>query len=106
MQRLKLSLLSVLLIVPSVVHAQEPVAHITMPLHISSLHTAFGVRGDFTGEYQIYPDTIKVILTQSYLTVSTTCPYQGRRHIGFIQIGLATALEERKWDVVSWSKKH
>ena len=106
MRQWMIPLLPLLLISSSLANGQEPAAFEAAPLHISSLNTSFGVRGEFTGEYQIHPDSIKVTLSRSFIMVSENCPYKGRRYIDSIQVGLATSIDEKKWDVVSWSKEH
>jgi hypothetical protein len=99
-------LISLLFVTTSLANGQEPAGFEASPLYISSLNTSFGIRGEFTGEYQIYPDSIKVTLSRSFITVSENCPYKGRRYVDSIQVGLANCIEGQKWDVTSWSKEH
>jgi hypothetical protein len=90
----------------SVVTAQDPVEPESVPLHISSLNTSFGVRGEFTGQYQTYSNSVKVTFTRSFILVSEDCPYKGRRYVDGIRVGLVTFIDDKKWKSVSWSKEH
>jgi len=58
--------------------------------HFSSRGSGFGVQGDFEGTYVIHDDSIEVSVTKATIYVSEHCPYQGRRSINQLKIGLAT----------------
>ena len=80
--------------------AQQELSPEPHPFYISSLNTAFGVRGKFEGEYRIYPDRIKLKVTKAEILVSPDCPYQGRRQISAMMFDLATRLENKKWSSI------
>jgi hypothetical protein len=81
----------------STAQAQQDLSPEAQPFYISSLNTAFGVRGKFEGEYRIYPDRIKLKVTKAEILVSLDCAYQGRRQISAMMFDLATRLENKKW---------
>lgn len=58
------------------------------PFHISSRGSAFGVQGEFEGTYRVSDSSIEVYVSKASLYVSEHCPYQGRRRINYITLGL------------------
>ncbi|MCM3872361.1 MAG: hypothetical protein ND895_16890 [Pyrinomonadaceae bacterium] len=58
------------------------------PFHISSRGSAYGVQGEFEGTYQVTDSSIEVYVSKATLYVSEHCPYQGRRRINYITLGL------------------
>jgi hypothetical protein len=81
----------------STAQAQQDLSPEAQPFYISSLNTAFGVRGKFEGEYRIYPDRIKLKVTKVEILVSHNCPYQGRRQISALRFDLAQRLDDKSW---------
>jgi len=69
------------------------------PFVLSSMGTAFGVQGEFVGDYRIEDDGIAVHVTTSTLHVNEDCPYQGRRAIVEITFGLAGESVNGKWNI-------
>jgi hypothetical protein len=93
----KILAVAFLAFVPLLSNAQD-----TSPLHISSLDTAFGVQVDFEGELLLFPEWVEVRLTNSRIYVSEKCPYQGRRQLSRLSIGLGRK-EQKSWKIVSRS---
>ena len=69
------------------------------PFVLSSMGTAFGVQGEFVGDYRIEDDVIAVHVTTSTLYVNEDCPYKGRRAIIEITFGLAGESGNGKWNI-------
>ena len=70
-----------------------------IPFSISSLNSGFGVQAEFEGKYAIYPDRVEVSISKADITVSKHCPYQGRRLVTAVKIGLATTTENGGWKI-------
>lgn len=66
---------------------------------ISSLNTPFAVQADFEGEYRIYPNMIELKVTKADIRVSEHCPYQGRRLLSSVKVGLATTTDDKRWKI-------
>jgi hypothetical protein len=93
----KILAIAFFLFMPLLVNAQD-----ASPLHISSLDTAFGVQVDFEGELLLFPERVEVRLRNARIYVSEKCPYQGRRHLSEVSIGLARK-EQKSWKIISRS---
>jgi len=103
--RLGLLLLFVLLFAPPPAEVQDsggPNAH---PFSISSLNTAFGMQGEFEGEYRVYPDRIELRVTKANIHISEHCPYKGRRLLSALNFGLAAEAGGGRWKVDSWGQE-
>ena len=94
--RLTLSL-SVLIAIAAVCHAQAEGEAAAIPFRISSFATPFAMQGEFEGEYRILPDSVEILIKKATVRDSTHCPYKGRRRLGTITFGLATATGEKSW---------
>ena len=68
------------------------------PFHISSRGSTYGVQGEFEGTYRITDSSVEVYVSKGALYVSEHCPYQGRRRINYIRLGLWNQ-EASKWRV-------
>ena len=79
-------------------YAQSTYEPKTVPFHISSRGTAYGVQGEFEGTYRVYESSIEVYVSKGTISVSENCPYQGRRRINYIKFGLWNE-EASKWKV-------
>jgi len=86
-----------LLLCPLAAQAQDSVAPLAVPFHISSYDTAFAMQGDFEGEYRVYPNSIEVSLSKAVIRVGTHCPYKGRREFAALQFMLATTRPDGRW---------
>ena len=70
----------------------------SLPFHISSRGSAYGVQGDFEGTLRVYESSIEVYVSKATISVSEKCPYQGRRRINYIKFGLWNE-KASKWKV-------
>ena len=81
-------IVTLLLLGISSVYAQSVDESEATPFHISSRGSAFGVQGEFAGTYRVSDSSIEVYVSKATLYVSEHCPYQGRRRINYITLGL------------------
>lgn len=93
--------LLVLLIVSLSTQGQDVGASDARSFSISSLKTAFAMQGDFEGEYRIYPGRIDVKVTKANIRISEHCPYEGRRLLSAVKVGLATGTDDKGWKIAS-----
>ena len=95
------SLLLILFLLVSSPIAKAQVASQSNPLAftMSSVNTGFGLQGEFEGKYRIYPDRVEVWFTKADIAASKDCPYQGRRLLTALKIGLATNTENKAWKI-------
>lgn len=71
-----------------------------MPFTISSLGTPFGVQVKFEGTYTVNETYVEVNVERALIYVSEHCPYQGRRYVNKMSVGLATTDTPRgRWDI-------
>lgn len=76
--------------------AQEPPPQ---PFSISSLGTAFAVQVTVEGTYTVGENYVDVSVERALIRVSEHCPYQGRRFINTMVVGLATTTPNGRWDI-------
>lgn len=76
----------------------------SVPFSISSLNSGFGIQGDFEGEYRLYPTGVELRFTRADIYVSKQCPYQGRRLITAIKVGLGTNVGAKSWKILTASQ--
>lgn len=69
------------------------------PFAISSLGTAFGVQVTVVGTYTISEKHVDVYVERLFIRVSEHCPYQGRRFINTLVVGLATNSKRGGWEI-------
>ena len=69
------------------------------PFVISSLGTAFGVQVAVVGSYTVNEDYVDVHVERLLIRVSEHCPYQGRRFINTLVVGLATTSPRGGWEI-------
>ena len=101
-----LPVFSFLLLSQPAARAQTVADYEPIPLHISSLDTAFAMQGDFEGEYTVYPEGISIRLTKALVRIGTNCPYKGAREFRAIRFALATYNEEGRWKMDNRSLKY
>jgi len=89
----------ILLVTLSVAESQIPGTSEPHAFTISSINSGFGIQGNFEGKYSIYPDRVEVWITQADIAASKHCPYQGRRLLTALKIGLATNTENGGWKI-------
>ncbi|MGH9941540.1 MAG: hypothetical protein ACRD9R_04165 [Pyrinomonadaceae bacterium] len=91
--------LFILLAISPMARAQDAGSPEARRFSISSLNSAFGVQGDFEGEYRVYPGRIELKLTKANIHVSEHCPYKGRRLLSALKFGLAKSIDAEQWDI-------
>ena len=69
------------------------------PFVISSLGTAFGVQVSVVGTYAVSEDYVEVSVERALIRVSEHCPYQGRRFVNTMLVGLATTSRRGGWEM-------
>ena len=69
-----------------------------VPFTISSLGTPFGVQVKVEGTYTVNETYVEVNVARILIYVSEHCPYQGRRFVNTIAVGLATNTPRGRWD--------
>lgn len=69
------------------------------PFTISSLGTAFAVQVTVVGTYTVSENYVDVNVERVLIRVSEHCPYQGRRFINTLVVGLATNTPSGRWDI-------
>jgi len=77
----------------------------SVPFHISSLNSGFGVQGVFEGEYRLQPTGVELRFTRADIYISKQCPYQGGRFISAIKVGLGTSVGEKSWKILTASQE-
>lgn len=66
---------------------------------ISSLGTAFAVQVSVVGTYNVSENYVDVHVERLFIRVSEHCPYQGRRFVNTIVVGLATTSKRGGWEI-------
>src|SRR5215213_8847946 len=69
------------------------------PFVISSLGTAFAVQVAVVGTYTVSEKYVEVHVERLLIRVSEHCPYQGRRFIDTLVVGLATTARRGGWEM-------
>ena len=69
------------------------------PFKISSLGSAFGVQVELEGTYTVNEHSVEVSVNRALIYVSEHCPYQGRRFVNTLVIGLATNTPRGAWEI-------
>lgn len=69
------------------------------PFKISSLGTAFAVQVEVEGTYTVNESYVEVSVERAYIYVSERCPYQGRRLVNTLLVGLATPSPRGGWEI-------
>jgi len=89
--------LLLLLSQPTESRVRRPVRQGT-PFTISSLGSPFGVQLKVEGTYTVNETNVEVYVERALVYVSEHCPYQGRRFVRTISVGLATTTPRGRWD--------
>ena len=74
-----------------------------VPFTISSFGSAFGVQVQLSGTYTINEKYVDVNIKRALVYVSEHCPYQGRRLVNTLLVGLATKSRRGGWEMESRS---
>ena len=69
------------------------------PFTISSLGTAFAVQVAVVGTYTVSENYVDVHVERLLIRVSEHCPYQGRRFINTMAVGLAKTSPRGGWEI-------
>lgn len=69
------------------------------PFSISSRGTAFGVQVGVVGTYTVNETHVEVSVERVLIYVSEHCPYQGRRFINTLTVGLAKKSPRGGWEM-------
>ena len=69
------------------------------PFTISSLGTPFGVQVKVEGTYTVNENYVEVSVDRALVYVSEHCPYQGRRFVNTLAVGLATNTPRGSWEI-------
>ena len=95
-------LLAAFLVGTSLGHSQPRVASGPQPFHVSSRGTGNGVQTELEGTFVVNAESIGVSVTKATIYVSEHCPYQGRRSVNQLKLGLAAEVDpEGKWKLES-----
>jgi hypothetical protein len=70
-----------------------------VPFTISSFGTPFGVQVKLTGTYTVNETQVEVHVERALIYVSEHCPYQGRRFVNTLILGLATQTPRARWEI-------
>jgi hypothetical protein len=74
-----------------------------VPFTISSLGSPFGVQVQLAGAYTVNEKYVEVNVERALVYVSEHCPYQGRRLVNTLLVGLATRSPRGGWEMESRS---
>lgn len=88
---------------PAQSSARTAVRRQNVPFTISSLGSAFGVQLQLTGTYTVNEKYVEVNVERALIYVSEHCPYQGRRLVSTLLVGLATKSRRGGWEMESRS---
>jgi hypothetical protein len=69
------------------------------PFVISSLGTPFAVQVAVVGTYTVSENYVDVHVERVLIRVSEHCPYQGRRFVNTIAVGLAANTPRGRWEI-------
>ncbi|MDT5270824.1 MAG: hypothetical protein QOH49_3010 [Acidobacteriota bacterium] len=69
------------------------------PFKISSLGTPFGVQVELEGTYVVNEHYVEVSVDRALVYVNEHCPYQGRRLVNTLIVGLATNTPRGSWEI-------
>ena len=69
------------------------------PFKISSLGSPFGVQVEVVGTYVVNEHYVEVSVDRALVYVSERCPYQGRRFVTTLAVGLATTTPRGRWEI-------
>ena len=83
---------------PPGARAQSP-ARQNVPFTVSSLGTAFGVQVKIEGTYTVNETYVEVSVERAFIYVSEHCPYQGRRFVNTLAVGLAMNSPRGGWEI-------
>ncbi len=95
MKFLLLALLTVLLIFPSFVTAQETDGTHPISFKMASVK-GFAMQSSFEGEYRILPDSIELKITKGNILLADNCPYRGSRLLDRLTFELVILTEDSK----------
>jgi len=97
---LALAAVALLLLVSQPAKARARVAQEGQkPFVISSLGTPFGVQVAVVGTYTVSENYVDVYVERLLIRVSEHCPYQGRRFVNTLVVGLATTGRRGGWEM-------
>lgn len=99
-KRFALATVAALLLVslPSETRARAAQAQ-PKPFAISSRGTPFAVQVSLVGTYTVNETYVEVTVERGLIHVSEHCPYQGRRFINTMVVGLATTTPSGRWEL-------
>ncbi|HEX8290666.1 MAG TPA: hypothetical protein VF570_02845 [Pyrinomonadaceae bacterium] len=66
---------------------------------VSSLNSAFGVQVEVEGTYTVHEDYVEVDADRALVYVSERCPYQGRRLVTTLSVGLGAPTPRGSWEM-------
>src|SRR5215218_4851723 len=77
----------------------QSAARQNVPFTVSSLGTPFGVQVKIEGTYTVNETYVEVSVERAIIYVSEHCPYQGRRFVNTLAVGLATNTPRGRWEI-------
>lgn len=92
------AVVALLLSQPSETGALVPEPQAT-PFKISSLGTPFGVQVEVEGTYTVNESYVEVSVERALIYVSENCPYQGRRFVNTLSVGLGAVTPRGSWEI-------
>lgn len=103
-KRFALALVAALMLASQPAESRARVARRqNVPFTISSLGSAFGVQVKLSGTYTVSEKYVEVHVERVLIYVSEHCPYQGRRLVNTLLVGLAKKPPRGGWEMESRS---
>lgn len=97
-KRFALAAVAALLLSQAAVAGARGAAPQRVPFKISSLGSAFAVQVEVEGTYTVNEDYVELNVERVLIYVSEKCPYQGRRFINKLSVGLGAVTPSGRWD--------
>lgn len=95
-----LALVAALLLVAQAAGARAQAANgQTGAFKVSSLNSAFGVQLEVEGTYTVNENYVEVNVERALIYVSERCPYQGRRAVTTLSVGLGATTPRGGWEM-------
>lgn len=69
------------------------------PFKVSSLDSPFGVQLEVEGTYTVNENYVEVNVEKALIRVSERCPYQGRRFVTTLSVGLGAKTPSGRWEI-------
>jgi hypothetical protein len=66
---------------------------------VSSLNSPFGVQLEVEGTYTVNETYVEVNVERALIYVSERCPYQGRRFVSALSVGLGAKTPSGRWEI-------